>query len=90
MKIIYHNFIYCILYHYVISLIVQNTITTLDTVREIYLTIKTRGPYAFENLLLSLRQSDHGNIADILQEKTNANNIRYILLLFISLFFFLI
>ena len=39
----------------------------LDTIREIFLTIKTRGPEAFENLLLSLRQSEHETLADILE-----------------------
>lgn len=56
---------------------------TLKTVKEIYMTIRTRGPYAFKSLLLSLRQSDHGNIADILEGNTSTNNIKYILLLFI-------
>ncbi|KAL6433837.1 hypothetical protein ACFW04_005813 [Cataglyphis niger] len=45
-----------------------------DIVKDIYLTIKTRGPHAFKNLILSLRQSEHGNIADILEGKTSANN----------------
>lgn len=54
-----------------------------DIVKDIYLTIKTRGPHAFKNLILSLRQSEHENIADILEGKTSANNTRYILLLFI-------
>ncbi|RLU17966.1 hypothetical protein DMN91_010207 [Ooceraea biroi] len=49
-----------------------------DTVKDIFLTIKTRGPNACKNLLLSLRQSNHGNIADILEGKSiSSNNIRY-------------
>ncbi|XP_029660256.1 caspase Dronc-like isoform X1 [Formica exsecta] len=45
-----------------------------DIVKDIYLTIKTRGPYAFKSLILSLRQSDHENVADILEGKTSASN----------------
>lgn len=48
-------------------------LTAESTVRDVYLTIKTRGPKAFGNLLLSLRQSDHKNIANILEEKINNN-----------------
>lgn len=42
-----------------------------DTIRDILLTIKTRGPYAFDNLLLSLQQTDHGELVNILNTKTN-------------------
>ncbi|KAK2583366.1 hypothetical protein KPH14_009359 [Odynerus spinipes] len=42
---------------------------TEDTIRNILLTIKTRGPHAFENLLLSLRQTDHRELADMLNTK---------------------
>lgn len=44
--------------------------------RDIYLTIKTRGPQAFKRFLISLRQSGQGDVADILQERrlTLSNN----------------
>lgn len=45
-----------------------------DTIKVIFLTIKTRGPHAFKNLILSLRQTDHENVADILEEKISINN----------------
>ncbi|XP_015189287.1 PREDICTED: caspase-2-like [Polistes dominula] len=41
-----------------------------ETVKNIWLTIKTRGPSAFQNLLLSLRQSNHEELADQLDEHT--------------------
>ncbi|XP_011639443.1 caspase Dronc isoform X2 [Pogonomyrmex barbatus] len=44
-----------------------------DTVKDIYLTIKTRGPNAFKNFILSLRQSDHENEANILEGISNTN-----------------
>ncbi|XP_072767388.1 caspase-6 isoform X2 [Anoplolepis gracilipes] len=50
------------------------SLTVLDTIKDIYLTIKKRGPHAFKNLILSLRESDHGNVADILEGKTSENN----------------
>lgn len=34
---------------------------------DILLTIKTRGPYAFQNLLNSLRETNHDEIADLLE-----------------------
>ena len=37
-----------------------------DTVKDIFSTIKTRGPDAYKNLILSLRLSDHIVIADML------------------------
>ncbi|XP_076679375.1 death regulator Nedd2-like caspase [Andrena cerasifolii] len=40
-----------------------------STVRDIYLTIKTRGPFAFDRFLASLRQSGHENLADTLERK---------------------
>lgn len=47
--------------------------------KDIYLTIKTRGPNAFENFLISLRQSGHEATAERL-ENTNSryfnNNTR--------------
>ncbi|XP_003704195.1 death regulator Nedd2-like caspase [Megachile rotundata] len=39
------------------------------TIRDIYLTIKTRGPLAFDRFLTSLKQSDHENLANILEGK---------------------
>ncbi|XP_076180521.1 death regulator Nedd2-like caspase isoform X2 [Ptiloglossa arizonensis] len=39
------------------------------TVRDIYLTIETRGPLAFVRFLTCLRQSGHENLADILEGK---------------------
>ncbi|XP_043498794.1 caspase Dronc-like isoform X2 [Polistes fuscatus] len=39
-----------------------------ETVRNIWLTIKTRGPSAFQGLLLSLRQSSHEELADLLDK----------------------
>lgn len=45
------------------------------------LTIKTRGPNAFKNMILSLRQSDHEDVANILEGKNNTNsNIRYVMI----------
>ncbi|KAK1122018.1 hypothetical protein K0M31_009866 [Melipona bicolor] len=46
------------------------------TIRDICLTIKTRGPQAFRRFLISLRQSGHGDLADILDERrsTLSNN----------------
>ena len=35
-------------------------------IREIFTTIKTRGPEAYNNLILSLRSSGHKSIAEIL------------------------
>lgn len=52
-----------------------------DTVKDILLTIKTRGPNAFKNLILSLRQSDHEDVANILEGKNNtSSNIRYVMI----------
>jgi len=61
-----------------------------DIIKDIFLTIKTRGPHAFKHLILSLRQSDHENVADILEGKisinntnntNNTSNTRYILII---------
>ncbi|XP_014603676.1 PREDICTED: caspase-2-like [Polistes canadensis] len=41
-----------------------------ETVQNIWLTIKTRGPSAFQDLLLSLRQSNHEELADLLNNHT--------------------
>lgn len=46
-------------------------LTAPSIVRDIYLTIKTRGPKAFKNLLLSLRQTGHREAADILEGKND-------------------
>lgn len=35
--------------------------------REILLTIKTRGPYAYQNLIRSLRESEYPDIINILE-----------------------
>ncbi|KYN04011.1 Caspase Nc [Cyphomyrmex costatus] len=45
-----------------------------NTVKDVLLTIKTRGPNAFKNLILSLRQSNHEDVADILEKENSANN----------------
>ena len=37
-----------------------------DTIKEIFSTIRTRGPDAYKNVFLSLRQSDYIVIADML------------------------
>ncbi|XP_023290084.1 caspase-2 isoform X2 [Orussus abietinus] len=42
---------------------------TITTVRDVFLTIKTRGPRAFENLLKSFRESGHEDLADLLAEQ---------------------
>ncbi|XP_043683700.1 caspase Dronc-like [Vespula pensylvanica] len=44
-----------------------------ETVKSIWLTIKTRGPFAFQNLLLSLQQSDHEELAEMLDKRTDEN-----------------
>lgn len=38
------------------------------------LTIKTRGPFAFQNLLLSLQQTDHEELAEMLDKQTDIFN----------------
>ncbi|XP_076285376.1 death regulator Nedd2-like caspase [Lasioglossum baleicum] len=45
-----------------------------STARDIYLTIKTRGPYAFTRFIKSLKQSGHESLADILEGKTYTFN----------------
>ncbi|XP_078033623.1 death regulator Nedd2-like caspase isoform X2 [Augochlora pura] len=45
----------------------KENLTEKSTVREIYLTIKTRGPYAFNRFVTSLKQSEHESLADILE-----------------------
>lgn len=44
-----------------------------ETVKSIWLTIKTRGPFAFQNLLLSLQQSDHEELAEMLDKRSDEN-----------------
>lgn len=57
----------------------QKNLQAQDTIKDILLTIKTRGPNAFKNLILSLRQSDHENIANILEGRNNTNsNMKYV------------
>ncbi|KAK9302737.1 hypothetical protein QLX08_005356 [Tetragonisca angustula] len=45
----------------------KKNLTEEATIRDIYLTIKTRGPCAFNRFLESLKQSSHGDLADILE-----------------------
>ncbi|XP_017788772.1 PREDICTED: caspase-6-like [Habropoda laboriosa] len=45
----------------------KKNLTDETTVRDIYFTIKTRGPFAFDRFLASLRESDHEELADILE-----------------------
>ncbi|XP_033219724.1 uncharacterized protein LOC117174601 [Belonocnema kinseyi] len=45
----------------------KKKLNDLQTIRDIFLTIKTRGPEAYENLLLSLRQSEHDILAEYLE-----------------------
>ena len=45
---------------------IQN-LTKRSTTQEIMLAIKTRGPKAYEKLILSLQLSDHGILADVLK-----------------------
>ncbi|XP_046144715.1 caspase-1-like [Osmia bicornis bicornis] len=47
----------------------KKSFTDKATVKDIYLTIKTRGPLAFDRFLASLRQSDHENLANTLEGK---------------------
>ena len=44
----------------------SQNITKPETIKDIILTIKTRGPYAYYDLLRSLRQSDQEFLAEIL------------------------
>ena len=44
----------------------SKNITNPEIIKDIILTIKTRGPYAYYDLLRSLRQSDQEFLADIL------------------------
>lgn len=46
----------------------KDNLNTLETKKDIILTIKTRGPYAFRNFINSLRESNQEIFADILQE----------------------
>ena len=48
--------------------------SSTDTVRDICSTIKTRGPHAYKNFILSLTQSGHQQIVDKL-ENNSASNI---------------
>lgn len=52
----------------------QKNLTARNIVEEIFLNIQTRGPKAFHRLLLSLRQSHHEDLADILEEKVHQKN----------------
>ncbi|XP_018375507.1 PREDICTED: caspase Dronc-like isoform X1 [Trachymyrmex cornetzi] len=45
-----------------------------NTIKDVLLTIKTRGPNAFKNLILSLRQSNHEDVADILEKQNNTSS----------------
>ena len=44
----------------------SRSLNNSDTIKDIFSTIKTRGPDAYKNLILSLRLSDHIVIADML------------------------
>lgn len=52
----------------------QKNLTDRAIVQDIYLTIKTRGPFAFHRFVTSLRQSDHDDLADILEAKKIFSN----------------
>ncbi|XP_011703913.1 PREDICTED: caspase Nc isoform X1 [Wasmannia auropunctata] len=52
----------------------MKNIEAQDTVKDILLTVRTRGPNAFKNLIISLKQSDHENIANLLEGRNNTNN----------------
>ncbi|XP_020286257.1 caspase Dronc isoform X2 [Pseudomyrmex gracilis] len=52
----------------------KKNLSSEDTVKEIYVTIKTRGPHAFRNFILSLRECGYEDIANILEEKDHVNN----------------
>ncbi|XP_066603203.1 caspase-3-like [Prorops nasuta] len=56
----------------------SKNLSSKNTIKDIILTIKTRGPNAFKNFLLSLRQTNHQVVADIL-EGTLTNNDRAVL-----------
>ncbi|XP_053995481.1 putative inactive caspase B [Hylaeus anthracinus] len=45
----------------------KESLTDEETIRDICLTIKTRGPFAFDRFLESLRQSGHKNLAETLE-----------------------
>ncbi|CAK9827133.1 Caspase Dronc [Anthophora retusa] len=47
----------------------KKNLTDDPTIRDIYFTIKTRGPFAFDRFLASLKESDHEDLADILEGK---------------------
>ncbi|KAF7381139.1 hypothetical protein HZH68_016014 [Vespula germanica] len=47
-----------------------------ETVKSIWLTIKTRGPFAFQNLLLSLQQSDHEELAEMILQNLYKSKMR--------------
>ncbi|XP_076242038.1 death regulator Nedd2-like caspase [Calliopsis andreniformis] len=51
----------------------KKALTDEATAQDIYFTIKTRGPLAFNRFLASLRQSGHEDLADTLQGK----NVQY-------------
>ena len=58
----------------------QKNMTSLETKKDIFLTIRTRGPHAFKNLLQSLRQSGHDNIAKSLEgHEFNSNNEKQVI-----------
>lgn len=52
----------------------KTNLTDKAIVQDIYLTIKTRGPFAFHRFVTSLRQSDHDDLADILEGKKIFSN----------------
>lgn len=48
----------------------------METKRDILLTVRTRGPHAFKNFLLSLRQSGHENVANDLEGVEINSNVQ--------------
>ncbi|XP_011500855.1 PREDICTED: caspase-1 isoform X2 [Ceratosolen solmsi marchali] len=53
----------------------QKHLSSVDTVRDICTTIKTRGPHAYKNFILSLSQSGHQPIVDQLENHRSSNII---------------
>ena len=48
----------------------------METKKDIFLTVRTRGPHAFKKFLLSLRQSGHEDIANDLENvEINSNGL---------------
>ncbi|XP_033220397.1 caspase-2-like isoform X2 [Belonocnema kinseyi] len=54
----------------------RKDLSNLETKRDILLTVRTRGPHAFKNFLLSLRQSGHENVANDLEAVEINSNVQ--------------